>query len=157
MTGALWDRGSWTLDNCSVVNALDVIGNRISLLLIREALLGTSRFDDFAARIGISESAAAKRLTELTTAGVLERRPYRDPKQRERHEYLLTQKGSELRVIVTALRDWGDTWASGESGPPFHVIHRDCGSTVHAEVRCTRGHSVSRSEADLIAGPELDS
>lgn len=141
------------MTNCSVANALDVVGNRISLLLIREAFLGTRRFDDFATRVGVSESSAAKRLAELTSAGILERRPYREPGQRERHEYALTPKGSELRVVLTALRDWGDRWESGSAGPPFHAVHRNCGEIIHSEIRCEKGHLVAPNQMTLEAGP----
>lgn len=153
MTDLLQNRADWELTNCSVANALDVLGNRTSLLIIREAFFGTRRFDDFASRVGISESSAAKRLAELTSANILERRPYREPGQRERHEYVLTQKGSELRVVLTALRDWGDRWESGSEGPPFHAVHRDCGEAVHAQIRCTGGHVVPLSGTTLLRGP----
>ncbi|MGJ0118356.1 winged helix-turn-helix transcriptional regulator [Williamsia sp. MIQD14] len=149
------DRGEWTLTNanCSIARTVDVVGNRISLLLLREAFFGTRRFDDFAERVGVSESAAAKRLGELTAAGILERRPYREPGQRERHEYRLTRKGGELRVVLTALRDWGDRWEFDDPGPPLHTVHRECGATVHAQMRCTDGHLVPRHETALAAGP----
>ena len=149
MVNDLEDRGAWTLENCSVANALDVIGNRISLLLLREAFLGTRRFDDFAARVEVSEPAAAKRLGELTAAGLLERVRYQEPGQRTRFEYRLTDKGRDLLPVVTALRDWGDRWASGPEGPPFRALHKSCGTTVRAEVRCERGHRVGRGEIRL--------
>ncbi|NMN98336.1 winged helix-turn-helix transcriptional regulator [Antrihabitans stalactiti] len=156
MPDLLLDRAELTLTNCSIANALDVIGNRICLLLLREAFLGTRRFDDFAERVGVSESAAAKRLAELTAANIFERRPYREEGQRERHEYRLTQKGAELRVVLSALRDWGDRWESGEPGPPLHTVHRGCDAPVHAELRCTKGHLVPRSETALALGPAPD-
>ncbi|MBY4208001.1 helix-turn-helix transcriptional regulator [Rhodococcus fascians] len=156
MSDLLHDRAAWELTNCSVVNALDIVGNRVSLLIVREAFLGTTRFDDFATRVGVSESSAAKRLAALTSAGVLERRPYREPGQRERHEYVLSAKGSELRVVLTALRDWGDRWASGSAGPPFHAVHRECGATVHAEMRCGGGHLVLLGATALISGAAPD-
>ncbi|WP_415977248.1 winged helix-turn-helix transcriptional regulator [Rhodococcus sp. 077-4] len=156
MTDLLHDRSAWELTNCSVANALDVVGNRVSMLIVREAFLGTTRFDDFATRVGVSESSAAKRLAELTSAGILERRPYREPGQRERHEYALTRMGSELRVVLTALRDWGDRWASGSAGPPFHAVHRACGEAVHAEIRCRSGHLVPLGGTVLLPGPSRD-
>lgn len=156
MTELLTDRSDWTLTNCSIANALDVIGNRVTMLLLREAFLGTRRFDDFTERVGVSESAAAKRLGELTAAGILERRPYREPGQRERHDYRLTRKGAELRVVLTALREWGDRWTAGDPEPPIHTVHRDCGAAVHAEMRCTEGHLVPRRETAIAVGPEPD-
>ncbi|GGG19743.1 transcriptional regulator family protein [Rhodococcoides trifolii] len=156
MTELLVDRSQLTLTNCSVANTLDVVGNRISLLMLREAFMGTTRFDDFASRVGVSESAASKRLGELTRARILERRPYRDAGQRERHEYHLTPKGVELRVVLTALRDWGDRWESGTGGPPVHTVHRGCDAPVHAELRCSEGHLVPRAEAALALGAAPD-
>ncbi|MGU3291540.1 winged helix-turn-helix transcriptional regulator [Williamsia sp. M5A3_1d] len=152
------DRSEWTLANedCSIARTLDVIGNRITLLLLREAFFGTRRFDDFAERVGVSESAAAKRLGELTEAGILERRPYREPGQRERQEYRLTRKGGELRVVLSALRDWGDRWEFADTTPPLHTVHRRCGATVRAEMRCTDGHLVPRHDTALAVGPAPD-
>ncbi|MGU3432994.1 winged helix-turn-helix transcriptional regulator [Actinomycetes bacterium M1A6_2h] len=156
MTELLVDRSQLTLTNCSIANTLDVIGNRISLLMLREAFMGTTRFDDFAERVGVSETAAAKRLGELTQARILERRPYREAGQRERHGYHLTHKGAELRVVLTALRDWGDRWESGSAGPPVHTVHRDCGAPVHAQLRCSDGHLVQRNAAALALGAAPD-
>lgn len=145
----LGERGTWELDRCSVAAALDAIGNRISLLLIREAFLGTRRFDDFAVRVGVSEPAAARRLGGLVAQGVLTKTPYREAGQRERHEYRLTEKGRELLPVITALRDWGDRWAV-EGGPPFRAVHADCGEPVRAVVRCDAGHDVDRRHITMV-------
>src|ERR1700709_1199406 len=94
LDGSLADRTAWSAhDRCSVGRAMDVVGTRSAMLLMREAFYGTRRFDDFATRVGITEAVAAKRLRELVDAGLLERAPYQEPGQRTRSEYRLTGMG----------------------------------------------------------------
>ncbi|PWR09257.1 transcriptional regulator [Micromonospora acroterricola] len=147
------DRDSWSGVNCSIARAMDIVGSRSTILIMREALLGTRRFDDFVRRVGVGEPAMAARLKDLVTAGVLERIPYREPGQRTRHEYQLTRKGRELLPVITALRNWGDTWAADDAGPSVLATHRDCGHPVHAVLRCGAGHEVGDGEIDITAGP----
>ncbi|WP_328423050.1 helix-turn-helix transcriptional regulator [Micromonospora sp. NBC_00389] len=155
MGDLLEDRDSWSAANCSIARAMDIVGSRSTILIMREALLGTRRFDDFVRRAGIGEPAMAARLKELVTAGVLERIPYREPGQRTRHEYQLTRKGRELLPVITALRNWGDTWAADDAGPSVLATHRDCGQPVRAVLRCAAGHDVGEGEIDIAAGPGL--
>ena len=143
------------MTNCSIARAMDIVGSRSAMLIMREALLGTRRFDDFVRRVGIGEPAMAARLRELVAAGLLERTPYREQGQRTRYEYQLTPKGQELLPVVTALRHWGDTWAADETGPPVLASHRDCGRQVRAVLRCERGHEVDAGDITIIAGPGL--
>ncbi|MFY1619084.1 winged helix-turn-helix transcriptional regulator [Micromonospora sp. WMMD736] len=149
------DRESWSMENCSVARAMDVVGSRSTILILREALLGTRRFDDFVRRVGVGEPAMAARLKEMVAAGLLERIPYREPGQRTRHEYQLTRKGRDLLPVITALRNWGDTWSAGEAGPGIRAIHHDCGEPVRAVLRCAAGHDVADGEIDITAGPGL--
>lgn len=141
--------------NCSIARAMDIVGSRSAMLIMREALLGTRRFDDFVRRVGIGEPAMAARLRELVAVGLLERTPYREQGQRTRYEYQLTPKGQELLPVVTALRHWGDTWAADETGPPVLATHRDCGSPVRAVLRCEQGHEVDAGDIAIVAGPGL--
>ncbi len=134
---------------------MDIVGSRSTVLIMREALLGTRRFDDFVRRVGVGEPAMATRLKEMVTAGLLERIPYREPGQRTRHEYQLTRKGRELLPVITALRNWGDTWAANETGPSVIATHHDCGEPIRAVLRCTAGHDISHDDVDIIAGPGL--
>ncbi len=87
MAGPLSPRGDWTASRCSMASALEVISSRSAMLILREAFYGTTRFDDFAERVGISEPVAAARLRELVDDGLLVREPYREPGQRTRMEY----------------------------------------------------------------------
>ncbi|MGR6319443.1 helix-turn-helix domain-containing protein [Micromonospora soli] len=155
MTDFLAQRDTWSAANCSIARALDVVGNRTTLLLLREASFGTRRFDDFARRAGVSEPVAAARLKQLVTDGLLERRPYRQPGQRTRDEYVLTAKGRDLLPVLAALRQWGDTYAVSETGPSVRVAHHDCGAAVHVRLRCAAGHDVSPGEVDVLPGPGL--
>ncbi|MBM0260680.1 helix-turn-helix domain-containing protein [Micromonospora sp. 4G55] len=149
------DREAWSMTNCSIARAMDIVGSRSAMLIMRDALLGTRRFDDFVRRVGIGEPAMAARLRELVGAGLLERTPYREQGQRTRYEYQLTPKGRELLPVITALRQWGDTWAADETGPPVLATHRDCGCRVRAVLRCEQGHEVDHSDIALLAGPGL--
>ena len=143
------------MQNCTIAHALDIVGNRSAMLILREAFLGTRRFEEFVERVGVGEPAIASRLRALVQAGLLERVPYREPGKRTRHEYQLTQKGSELLPALTALRLWGDKWASDEAGPPVFAVHRDCGAPVRLALECERGHAVGNDETDIVAGPGL--
>jgi DNA-binding HxlR family transcriptional regulator len=147
------ERDTWLTATCSVARALDALGAKSSVLVLREAFFGTRRFDDFVRRVGLGEPATAVRLKELVAAGLLERVPYREPGQRTRYEYQLTRKGEELLPVVTALREWGDAWAADEAGPTLDARHHDCGATVHTRLRCDNGHDVRPDEIDIEPGP----
>ena len=147
LDGPLSDRSAWSArGRCSIGRAMEVVGTRSAMLLMREAFYGTRRFDDFASRVGITEAVAAKRLRELVDAGLLERTPYRDPGQRTRHEYQLTPMGRDLLPAALALMQWGDGYLAGEEGPPIVLRHADCGAPVAVEIRCAEGHDVPLHE-----------
>jgi len=148
LAGRLSPRGSWQATACSVARALDVVGSKSAVLILREAFYGTTRFDEFASRVGISEPVAAARLRELVAEGLLEREPYREPGQRTRLAYRLTAKGAELLPVLVALMQWGDRWLQPD-GPPVALRHAECGQAVHSELRCAVGHPVSEAEIDL--------
>jgi DNA-binding HxlR family transcriptional regulator len=120
--------------NCSVAQCLEVVGEWWTLLIVRDALLGVRRFDDFRARLGISSNILNQRLTHLVDHAVLERRPYQDSPPRS--EYVLTDKGRDLWYVVTAMRQWGDKWAA-PNGPPVRMRHERCGRVVHALAVCS--------------------
>lgn len=155
MKDLLEDRNAWSTANCSVARTLEIAGDRTALLIMREAFLGTRRFCDFAKRVGIGEPTASARLKELTAAGLLVRAPYQEPGQRTRYDYRLTDKGRDLLPVIVALRQWGDTWAADEQGPPVVVRHKNCHASVHAVLRCDHGHDVPIGESFVDAGPGL--
>jgi DNA-binding HxlR family transcriptional regulator len=148
MTGPLEPRGAWTADRCTIAKALDVIPTRSTFLILREAFYGTTRFDDFAKRVGISEPVTAARLRELVDNGLLEREDYREPGQRTRRRYRLTEKGADLFPALAALMKWGDRWLDDRGGP-VELRHRDCGEPVAVELRCAAGHLVTPHDLDL--------
>jgi DNA-binding HxlR family transcriptional regulator len=133
-----------------IARALDVIPTRSAFLILREAFYGTTRFDDFAARVGISEPVTAARLRELVEKGLLEREDYREPGQRTRQRYRLTEKGADLFPVLVALMQWGDRWLD-EDGGPVELRHRDCGERVAVELRCGAGHVPAPGELELAA------
>src|SRR5436305_11395577 len=142
LDGVLADRDAWTAERCSVDRALGVVGTRSAMLIMREAYYGTTRFDDFAYRVGITEAVVAARLRELTEAGLLERRPYQEPGQRTRFEYRLTDKGRDLMPVVLGLFEWGAKHVLPGGRASIDLSHASCGAPVQVEVRCADGHDV---------------
>ena len=139
--GVLADRSAWRAGaNCPISRALEIIGTRSAMLIIREAFYGTTRFDDFAERVGITEAVASARLRELTEAGLFDKVPYREPGQRTRYEYRLTTMGVDLAPAVIGLYQWGGAYLSKDGQPPLTLVHTDCDAKVHARVRCDDGH-----------------
>lgn len=128
-----------------ILRALEVLSSRSGFLVMREAFYGTRRFDDFARRLAMSPSALAVRLRGLVEAGLLSRAAYREAGTRTRHEYVLTGKGEALLPALTALLQWGN-----DHLPPrpstVELVHRTCGASVRAEVRCAHGHDVPLGE-----------
>lgn len=119
--------------DCSVARALEVLGERWTLLIVRDALHGVTRYDDFLARLGAPTSTLARRLDQLADTGIFTRHRYQA--HPPRHEYLLTEPGRELATVIAALREWGDRHVS-PGGPPADYKHRDCGGTAITEMRC---------------------
>jgi DNA-binding HxlR family transcriptional regulator len=119
---------------CSIARTLDVAGEWWSPLILRDAHLGITRFDELHRDLGISRKVLTERLDRLVEHGVLERRAYSD--RPPRHEYVLTDKGRELVDVLLAMVAWGDRWVAGEAGPPVLLRHDTCGELTHAEIRC---------------------
>ena len=128
-------RTSFESVNCSVARALEVVGEGWSLLIVRDALLGVRRFDDFQTRLGISRNVLAQRLQTLVDQGVMERVPYSE--HPPRHEYRLTDKGREVYPILASMAAWGDRWLTGPEGTPLVLHHTTCGHDMHAVVVCS--------------------
>jgi len=137
--------------NCSVAATLEIVGERWTLLILRDAFAGARRFDDFQRRLGIAPNILGSRLRRLVAAAILERRPYQD--RPARYEYRLTDKGRDLWPVVNALRAWGDLHLM-DGGPPLIVRHRDCGGEVDLRSHCTRcGAAIGPRECRTEAGP----
>lgn len=141
------ERGDRPLgDYCPIDRAMQLIGHRTTMLLLREAFYGETRFDGFARRAGITEAVAAKRLKELVAAGVLERSPYREPQQRTRFEYKLTTKGRALLPVLITLMRWGDEYVEPGKWGKIDLTHTTCGAEVDLGPRCASGHAVPEEE-----------
>src|ERR1051325_4414169 len=153
MEGPLADLSTWKPDHCSLVKALEIVGTRSALLILREAYYGTTRFSDFARRIGITERIVARQLRHLTEAGLLDRRPYRDEGGRTRDEYVLTDMGRDLLPAVLGLMQWGDKYLQGQQPPLLHVEH-DTGVPVKVELRSATGHEVELENLGIRRNPD---
>ena len=141
---------------CSIAGALELIGDRWALLVIRDLSLGLSRYDDLRASSGIPPATLAARLKHLAAAGIVERVRYQERPPRD--EYRLTPKGRDLWKVSVALREWGDRWdASGFGQPSVEIIDRETGRPlVLGLVDAETGEAVPRDRAQLRPGPGAD-
>ena len=120
--------------DCSVARTLSVVGDRWTLLVLREAFMRTRRYEDFLAGTGAPRPILADRLRTLVENGVLERRQYSE--RPDRFEYRLTEKGRDLYPVVVSLLRWGDKWMPDRTGPPVELRHRACGHAMVPELAC---------------------
>jgi len=139
---------------CAIARALEIVGERWTLLVVRDALLGLRRFDELQASLGVARNILTARLTRLVEEGVLERVEYQQHPPRS--EYRLTAKGRELAVPVVALMQWGDKHAPDPAGPPRLSRHRGCGGTLRVRLVCAKcGEKVPVSGLEVLPGPGL--
>jgi DNA-binding HxlR family transcriptional regulator len=144
---------------CSLARTLSVVGDRWTLLVLRECFLGVRRFDEFESRLGVTRHVLADRLKKLVEAEVLVKQAYQQRPVRE--EYRLTPKGRDLYPAVLALVNWGDRHMSGAEGPPIRHIHKPCGQHMHGVLVCSecaeplQAGEVMLEEADAFHGQLL--
>lgn len=139
-------------ERCSVARSVAVIGDRWTLMLLRDCFLGVRRFEDFERRLGISRSLVAERLRRLVQEGVLRRERYQE--RPVRHEYRLTEKGLALHPVMMAIVHWGDVHYAGEAGPPLLHRHRACGCDFEPVTTCSEcGAAVTAREVEVRPGP----
>ncbi len=137
---------------CSIARALEVVGERWSLLIVRDALLGLRRFDEFQDSLGIARNVLTDRLTKLVDHGIFERVPYQD--RPPRYEYRLTSAGQQLSTALLALMHWGDRHLAGEDGPPRLVEHAGCGGSVVEQLACSAcGQTLTPEQLRTRPGP----
>jgi DNA-binding HxlR family transcriptional regulator len=137
--------------HCSVARTLDVIGDRWSCLVIRDVALGVSRFDALQRDLAISRKVLAQRLQALVDHGVLQKVAYSE--HPPRYDYRLTDKGSDLAMVVLALQQFGDKWAFAEEGPPLLWRHLACGELSTPVVCCDHcGEKVGPGDALPVKG-----
>lgn len=145
------ERKSFADMHCSVAQCLEVVGEWWSMLIVRDAFLGVRRFDQFQDRLGISRNILQQRLGRLVDEGVFERVAYSE--HPPRYEYRLTRKGRDLWPVLTAMRQWGDTYAAPQ-GPPLQVVHAACGHVAHAVMVCSAcGETISYRDVRAVSGP----
>lgn len=143
--------------HCSIAQALEIIGEWWTLLILRDAFFGVRRFEDFVERLGIARNVLTNRLDTLVEAGVLERRPYDEA--RGRYDYLLTEKGRALWPVMTTLRQWGDEWLLGEDSAPVLLEHRVDANGAHdhrttAQLSCdVCGEVLDARSVRAVPGP----
>jgi DNA-binding HxlR family transcriptional regulator len=137
--------------HCSVAQCLEVIGEWWSMLIIRDAFLGVTRFDQFQARLGVSRNILSQRLGRLVDEGILDRVAYSE--HPPRYDYRLTTKGRDLWPVLTAMRQWGDRYAAPD-GPPLRLVHKSCGKVSEAVMVCSEcGEPLAARDVRAVAGP----
>jgi DNA-binding HxlR family transcriptional regulator len=137
---------------CSIARSLEIVGERWTLLILRDAVLGLTRFEEFQESLGIASNVLTNRLKMLCDEGVLERVP--DPDRPGRPKYLLTDKGRELGPALIVLMKWGDRHYPAPNGPPRLTLHYDCGGSFGPDLLCDRcGKQARPGEIELAPGP----
>ena len=137
--------------NCSIAGTLEIVGERWSILIVREAFLGTRRFDDYQRKLGIARNILQARLERLMQEGIIERKLYHE--RPPRYAYRLSAKGVDLWPVVVALLKWGDRHAA-PNGPPVILEHKGCGGEVDDRRRCTKcGAELEARDAVARRGP----
>jgi DNA-binding HxlR family transcriptional regulator len=137
---------------CSIARTLEIVGERWTLLILRDAVLGLTRFEEFQAKLGIASNVLTNRLKLLCDEEVLERVP--DPQRPGRPKYVLTDKGRELAPALIVLMKWGDRHYATPNGPPRLTLHAGCGGSIGRDLRCDRcGEQAGPGQIELLPGP----
>jgi DNA-binding HxlR family transcriptional regulator len=121
---------------CSIARTLELLGERWTLLVVRDVFEGRRRFDQIQGSLGVARNVLAARLARLVEEGILEKRPYGT--HPHRHEYFLTEKGLDLWPVLIAMLDWGDRHLAGVDGPPTVIVHKRCGGRIDGRGYCER-------------------
>lgn len=138
--------------NCSIARALELVGERWTILVLRDVFLGVRRFDALQRDLRIARNVLAARLDRLVGEGILEKVPYQE--RPPRHEYRLTEKGFDLWPVIVELMRWGDRYTASSDGPPVLIRHRGCGGLLGEHMVCGRcGQSLTVHDVRAEAGP----
>jgi len=139
---------------CSIARTLSVIGDRWTMMIVRESFLGTRRFEQFQRRLGVTRHRLSERLNKLVENEILRKHPYQDSPPR--YEYRLTRKGVALYPILMAMAQWGDEWMDEGLGQPVLYQHKTCGKFMHIEPHCSEcGEVIDPREVVPTIGPGL--
>src|SRR5579871_816399 len=137
--------------HCSIARIMDAIGDRWSLLILREAFYGTHRFDDFQYFLGVAPNILSARLKKLVQAGVMKR--VKQKEHRGRFDYVLTEKGRDFFPAYLALKKWGDTWLAEPTGPQVVFTDRVTGAPIEVPaLKSSRGTPLSFEDTEVVAG-----
>lgn len=137
---------------CSIARSLEVLGERWTLLVIRDVFNGNRRFDGIRESLGVARNVLSVRLARLVDEGILEKRAYQE--RPVRHEYFLTEKGLDLWPVMISLMAWGDEYLASDSGPPVEIFHKDCGGKVNDRRICEScGKQLEVRESRARYGP----
>src|SRR4051812_34004798 len=143
------DTSDWP---CTIAPSGAVLGDHWNILIVREACLGTRRFDDFQAKLGIGRNILTRRLNNLVDEGVLRRVEYQNNPPRS--EYRLTDKGRDAYGVLAAMAAWGDRWLVGPEGTPLLLHHTACDRDMHAVVVCSEcAEEIDVREVRALPGP----
>ena len=137
-------------DPCAIARSLGVLGERWTLLILREASQGASRFSQFREALGVAPDVLAERLSTLVAYGVMEKVPYQEPGERSRASYRLTPPGEELTVVLAALQQWGDEHLPWPEGPSILRRTKDSDLPVHVGFVDDCGREISRENVAMV-------
>jgi DNA-binding HxlR family transcriptional regulator len=140
---------------CSIARSLELVGERWSLLVVREIFHGRRKFSEMQRSLGVARNVLTDRLQGMVDEGILERRPYSE--KPERYEYFLTEKGLDLWPVMISLMHWGDKYEPQRGGPPSIVVHKgECGGEIDDRRICTKcGKHLTVREARAVDGPGM--
>jgi len=131
-----------------MARSLEIVGDWWTLLIVRDAFMGVRRFDDFQEHLGIARNILAARIRRLMDFGVLERHLYQvKPK---RYEYVLTESGKDLKIILFAIKQWGDKHIYEGKGYPVSISHKDCGEEVSVDIMCRTCNEVLSDDEEKL-------
>ena len=142
-TAVAFEALDWSVEHCTLGRAMAILGEKWTMVVLREVFNGIRRFDDMRVRTAIPRQVLADRLSTLVDHGVLRREPYREPGSRVRHEYRLTPKGLDLYPVLIAVTEWGNRYLADPEGPPLQFVRRGDEVPVHLEVRSADGQQVT--------------
>jgi DNA-binding HxlR family transcriptional regulator len=139
---------------CSISRTLEVVGERWTLLILRDVFFGLRRFGDLQASLGVARNVLTERLNRLVDDGIVERVPYQA--HPVRREYHLTAKGYDLLPVLLSMMTWGDKYYTGKTGRPRIARHVDCGGEVAQQLACTKCAQVlDKDDIEILPGPAL--
>ncbi|MEU2339577.1 helix-turn-helix domain-containing protein [Streptomyces sp. NPDC006654] len=139
--------------NCSIARTLEIVGEKWTILILREVWYGSSRFGEFERVLGCPRNLLSARLRMLVAEGILATESYQEPGSRSRPKYVITPKGMDLVPAVMGLLQWGDRHVADPEGPAVLTRHRECGAPVGVQIRCGAGHAVQAEDVESVPGP----